>query len=144
MVYRSTVLPLPGNYSLADLRNISLHKWNVLVSQMEKAMAPHSSTLLPGKLHGWTFQTSVHGVTKSGTPLSDFTFTFHFPELQKETATHSSVLAWRIPGTGEPGGLMSMGSHRVRHNWSDLAAAAAAVSQNSSVPLWLCLELYFL
>ena len=58
--------------------------------------------------------------------LSDFTFTFHFHALKKETATHSSVLAWRIPGTGEPGGLTSMGSHRVGHNWSDLAAAAAA------------------
>ena len=58
----------------------------------------------------------VHGVTKSWTRLIDFTFTFHFHELEKETATHSSVLAWRIPGMGEPGGLLSMGSHRVRHN----------------------------
>ena len=53
----------------------------------------------------------------------DFTFTFHFHSLEKEMATHSSVLAWRIPGTGEPGGLPSMGSHRVGHGWSDLAAA---------------------
>ena len=68
---------------------------------------------------------AVHGVTKSWTRLSDFTFTFHFPALEKEMATHSSVLAWRIPGTGEPGGLLSIGSHRVGHNWSDLAAAAA-------------------
>ena len=57
--------------------------------------------------------------------LSDFTFTFHVHALEKEMATHSSVLAWRIPETGEPGGLPSMGSHRVGHNWSDLAAAAA-------------------
>ena len=57
--------------------------------------------------------------------LSDFTFTFHFHALEKEMATHSSVLAWRISGTGEPGGLPSMESHRVRHDWSDLAAAAA-------------------
>ena len=64
---------------------------------------------------------AVHGVTKSRTRLSDFTFTFHFHALQKEMATHSSVLAWRIPGMGEPGGLPSMGSHRVRHDWSDLA-----------------------
>ena len=56
----------------------------------------------------------------------NFTFTFHFPALEKEMATHSSVLAWRIPGTGEPGGLPSVGSHRVGHDWSDLAAAAAA------------------
>ena len=68
---------------------------------------------------------AVHGVAKSRAWLSDFTFTFHFPALEKELATHSSVLAWRIPGTGEPGGLPSMGSHRVGHDWSDLAAAAA-------------------
>ena len=59
---------------------------------------------------------TVHGVTKSRTQLSDFTFTFHFHALEKEMATHSSVLAWRIPGTGEPGGLPSMGSHRVGHD----------------------------
>jgi len=58
----------------------------------------------------------VHGVAKSWTRLSDFTFTFHFHALEKEMATHSSVLAWRIPGTGEPGGLPSMGSHRVGHD----------------------------
>ena len=67
---------------------------------------------------------AVHGVTKSRTWLSDFTFTFHFYTLEKEMVAHSSVPAWRIPGTGEPGGLPSMGSHRVRHDWSDLAAAA--------------------
>ena len=70
---------------------------------------------------------TVHGVAKSRTRLSDFTFTFHFHALEKEMATHSSVLAWRIPGTAEPGGLPSMGSHRVRHDWSDLAAAAAVI-----------------
>ena len=59
---------------------------------------------------------AVHGVAKSQTRLSDFTFTFHFHALEKEMATHSSVLAWRIPGTAEPGGLPSMGSHRVRHD----------------------------
>ena len=64
--------------------------------------------------------------TRSWTRLSDFTFTFHFHALEKEMATHSSVLAWRIPGMGEPGGLPSMVLHRVRHDWSDLAAAAAA------------------
>ena len=63
----------------------------------------------------------------SRTRLSDFTFTFHFHALEKEMATHSSVLAWRIPGTGEPGGLPSMGSHRVGHDWSDLATAAAVL-----------------
>ena len=68
---------------------------------------------------------AVHGVTKSQARLSDLTFTFHFRALEKEMATHSSVLAWRIPGTAEPGELPSMGSHRVGHDWSDLAAAAA-------------------
>ena len=67
---------------------------------------------------------AVHGVAKSQTRLSDFTFTCHFHALEKETATHSSVLPWRIPRTGEPGGLRSMGSHRIGHDWSDLAAAA--------------------
>ena len=80
--------------------------------------------LLPRKSHGWR---SLLGcspwVAKSRTRLSDFTFTFHFHALEKEMATHSSVLAWRIPGMGEPGGLPSMGSHRVRHDRSDLAAA---------------------
>ena len=59
---------------------------------------------------------AIHGVTKSRTRLSDFTFTFHFHALEKEMATHSSVLAWRMPGTGEPSGLPSMGSHRVGHD----------------------------
>ena len=80
-------------------------------------MAPHSSTLawkIP-----WMEEprgAAVHGVAKSQTRLSDFTFTLHFPALEKEMATHFSVLAWRIPGMGEPGGLPSMGSHRVGHN----------------------------
>ena len=80
---------------------------------------------MPGKSHGLR---SLAGCSPWGCKnqawLSDFPFTFHFHELEKEMATHSSVLAWRIPGTGEPGGLPSMGSHRVRHDWSDLAAAA--------------------
>ena len=62
------------------------------------------------------WRAAVHGVTKSRIRLSDFTFTFHFHALEKEMATHSSVLPWRIPGAGEPGGLPSMGSHRVGHD----------------------------
>ena len=77
---------------------------------------------------------AVHGVVKSQARLSDFTFTFHFHALEKEMATHSSVLAWRIPGTGEPGELPSMGSHRVGHNRSDLAAAAAADTEGLREP----------
>ena len=92
---------------------------------MEKAMATHSSILAwkiprteePGGLQSM-------GSLKSQTRLSDFTFTFHFPALEKKMATHSSVLAWRIPGMGEPRGLPFMGSHRVGHDWSNLAAAA--------------------
>ena len=72
---------------------------------------------------------AVHGVAKSWTRLTDFIFTFNLHALEKEMATHFNVLAWRIPGTGEPGGLPSMGSHRVRHDWSDLAAAAIGVSR---------------
>ena len=68
---------------------------------------------------------AVHGVATSQTRLSNFPFTFHFHALEEEMATHSRILAWRIPGTGEPGGLPSLGLHRVGHDWSNLAAAAA-------------------
>ena len=73
---------------------------------------------------------AVHGVSKSRTRLSDFPFTFHFHALEKEMATHSSVLAWRIPGTEDPGGLPSMGSHRVGHNWSDCHLATTCGKTN--------------
>ena len=79
-------------------------------------------------MDGGAWWAAVHGVARSWTRLSDFTFTFHFHALEKEMATPSSVLAWRIPGTGELGGLLSMGPHRVRHDWSDVAAAAAAAA----------------
>ena len=67
-------------------------------------------------MDGGAWQAAVHGVAKSQTRLSNFTFTFHFNALEKEMATHSSVLAWRIPGTAGPGGLPSLGSHRVGHD----------------------------
>ena len=67
-------------------------------------------------MDGGIGQAAVHGVVKSQTQLSDFTFTFHFHALEKAMATHSGVLAWRIPGMGEPGGLPSMGSNRVGHD----------------------------
>ena len=70
---------------------------------------------------------AVYGAARSWTQLSDFTFTLHFHAVEKEMATHSSVLAWRVPGMGEPGGLLSMGSHRVGHDWSDLAAAESRI-----------------
>ena len=86
---------------------------------------PLQYSCLENPTDGGAWWAAVHGVAKSQTRVSDFTFTFHFHALEKEMATHSSVLAWRIPGTGEPGGLLSMGSHRVGHDGSDLAAAAA-------------------
>ena len=85
-------------------------------------------------MNGGAWWAAVHGSAKSQTRLSDFTLTFHFHALEKEMATHSSVLAWRIPGMGEPGGLPSMGLHRVGHDWSDLAAAAAPALQVDSLP----------
>ena len=86
---------------------------------------PLQYSCLENPTDGGAWQAAVHGVATSQTRLSDFTFTFHFHALEKAMATHSSVLAWRIPGTGEPGGLPSMGLHRVGHDWSDSAAAAA-------------------
>ena len=87
---------------------------------LEKEMATHSSVLawrIPGTGEpGGAWWAAVYGVTQSRTRLSDFPFTFHFHALEKEMATHSSVLAWRIPGTGDPGGLLSMGSRRVEHD----------------------------
>ena len=89
---------------------------------------PLQYSCLENPMDGGAWWAAVHGVSKSQTWQSNFTFTFHFYALEKEMATHSSVLAWRIPGMGEPGGLPSMGSHRVGHDWSDLAAAAAVLS----------------
>ena len=77
---------------------------------------PLQYSCLESPMDGGAWWAAVHGVEKSRTRLSDFTFTLHFHALEKEMATHSSVLAWRIPGTGEPGGLPSLGSHRVGHD----------------------------
>ena len=96
-----------------------------LTSIREGNGTPLQYSYLENPMGGGAWQASVHGVAKSWTRLSDFTFPFHFHALEKEMATHSYVLIWRIPGTGEPGGLQSMGLHRVGHDWSNLAAAAA-------------------
>ena len=96
--------------------------WSKLLELIHTSRNEHSC--LENPMDGGACWAAVHGVTNSWTPLSDFSFTFHFYALEKEMATHSSVLAWRIPG--ESGGLPSVGSHRVKHYWSDLAAAAAA------------------
>ena len=84
-------------------------------------------------MDGGAWWAAVHGVAKTRTQLSDFTFTFHFHALEKEMATPSSVLAWRIPGTRKPGGLHYMGSHRVRYDRSKLAVAVP----NKQVFWWL-------
>ena len=89
---------------------------------------PLQYSCLENPMDGGTWWAAVHAVARSQTRLSDFIFVFHFHALEKEMATHSSVLAWRIPGMGEPSGLPSMGSYRVRHDWSDLAAVAAVAA----------------
>ena len=77
---------------------------------------PLQCSHLENPMDGGAWWAAVHGVAEGRTRLSNFTFTFHFHSLEKEMATHSSVLAWRIPGTGELGGLPSMGLHRIRHD----------------------------
>ena len=96
------------------------------MNQGEGNGTPLQYFCLENPMDGGTWWAAVCGVAKSRTQLSNFTFTFHFHALEKEMAIHSSVLNWRIPGMGEPGGLPSVGSHRVGHDWSDLAATAAA------------------
>ena len=90
---------------------------------------PLQYSCLENPMDGGAWWAAVHGVTKSWARLSDFTFIFHFHALELKMVTHSSVLAWRIPGMGEPGGLPYMGLHRVRHDWSNLAAAAHHTSK---------------
>ena len=92
-------------------------------------------------MDGGAWWAADHGVGKSRTRLRDLTFTFHFHALEKEMATHSSVLAWRIPGKGEPGGLPSMGLRRVGHDWSGLAAAAAVLFFLALLPEFFILGL---
>ena len=114
-VYSNIILP--QEMKKFQINNLTLHL-------REGNGTPLQYSCLENPMDGGAWWAAVHGVARSWTWLSDFTFTFHFHALEKEMATHSSVLAWRIPGTGEPGGLPSMGSHRVGHDWSDLAAAA--------------------
>ena len=116
--------------------------WYLISSHLreEKTITTHSVLCLENATDGGVWWAAVHGVAESRTRLNDFTSTFHFPALEKEMAVHSSVLAWRIPGTGEPGGRPSMGSHRVRHDWSDLAAAAAL--KRMVIPCTLVAPLY--
>ena len=108
---------------LQKLRNEFFRKCSILYG--EGNGNPHHYSCLEYPMDGGAWWAAVHGVSKRLTQLSNFTFTFHFHALEKEMATHSSVLAWRIPGMGEPGELPSVGSHRVGHDWNDLAVAAA-------------------
>src|SRR5574337_572643 len=103
---------------------------------------PLQYSCLENPMDGGAWKAAVHGVAEGRTRLSDFIFTFHFHALEREMATHPSVLAWRIPGMGKPGGLPSMGSHRVRHDLKRLSS-----SSSSSIPLciytttYLCIRL---
>ena len=90
--------------------------WVLCVILGEGNGTPLQYSCLENPMDGGAWYAAAHGITKGRTQLSDFTFTFHFYALEKDMATHSNVLAWRIPGTGEPGGLLSMGSHRVGHD----------------------------
>ena len=121
------ILPLAGRDSHCLLWSESSSPWGTWdLSQSWEvcAKAPPSGLFKEARPSRWrnlgapggAWWAAVHGIAKSRTRLSDFTFTFHFHALEKEMATHSSVLAWRIPGTWEPGGLLSMGSHRVGHD----------------------------
>ena len=104
-----------------------------LVSKSQRRQWHPTPVLLPGKSHG---RRSLVGCSPWGREESDTTerLHFHFPALKKEMTTHSSVLAWRIPGMGEPGGLPSLASHRVGHDWRDLAAAAVSKSCLTLLP----------
>ena len=102
---------------------IHAFKWSILPLFPKFNGTPLRYSCLKNPMGGGAWWAAVHGVAGGQTRLSDFTFTFHFHALEKEMATYPSILAWRIPGTGEPGGLPSMGSHRVGHDWSDIARA---------------------
>ena len=109
----------------SETKKVKLMVYNVPIG--EGNSNPLQYSCLENPMGGGAWWAAVHGVAKSRTRLSYFTFTFHFHALEKEMAMHSSVLAWRIPGTGESGGLPSLGSHRVRHDWSDLAAICQSI-----------------
>ena len=101
---------------ISNKKKQAINSHKNMVEKKDKLGTPLQDSRLENPMDGGAWWAAVHGVAGSWTQLSNFSFTFHFHALEKEMATHSSVLAWRIPGTGEPGGLPSMGSHRVGHN----------------------------
>ena len=104
-------------FCYSSLNRLRQDIWSVLGNIIgEGNGTPLQYSCLENPMDGGAWKAAVQGVTEGRTRLSDFPFTFHFCALEKEMATLSSVLAWRIPGMGEPGGLPSMGSHRVRHD----------------------------
>ena len=113
-------------YSLTAIQPCPSIYISLWLFSREGSGTPLQYSCLENPMDGGAWWAAVHEVAKSQTRLSNFTLTFHFQALGKQMATHSSVLAWRIPWTAEPGGLPSMGWHGVGHDWSDLAAAAAA------------------
>ena len=100
----------------SDNRINDLHSHLLRPKRSHRTCTPLQYSCLENPMDGGAWEAAVHEVTKSQTRLSNFTLTFHFHALEKEMATHSSVLAWRVPGMGEPGGLLSMGLHRVGHD----------------------------
>ena len=141
------LFPFPCRFFHSSVFNLVSNLWTLPAHYISNSFTFHLCGHLHGEgngtplqyfclenpMDGGTWWAAVRGVARRQTRLSDFTFTFYIHALEKEMATHSSVLAWRIPGTAEPGGLPSLGSHRVRHDWSDLAAAATSVV--NSVPI---------
>ena len=126
LLFLPSIFPSLRVFSNESVLHIKWQKYwsfSFSISPSRRRQWQPTPVLLPGKSHGWR---SLVGCSPWGHKESDTTEQLHFHALEKAMATHSSVLAWRMPGTGEPGGLPSMGSHRVGHNWSDLAAAAAA------------------
>ena len=113
LVNKSSILPFLSSWVCL------LYLWLFNVYELvfrEGNGTPLQYSCLENPMDSGAWWAAVHGVAKSQMRLSDFTFTFHFHAMEKEMATHSIGLAWRLPGTGEPGGLLSMGSHRVRHD----------------------------
>ena len=111
----SDVAPHPSSLCFWLIAKLSI-SGSCYVNEGEGNDTPLQYSCLENPMDGGAWWAAVHRVARSRTRLSDFPFTFHFHALEKAVATHSSVLAWRIPGTGEPGGLPSMGSHRVEHD----------------------------